>query len=423
VQARRVILAVVIVVILVVVGIGGFLLYNNFNNLKEENLQLVEDLGAARTELAAYGKSTTVLVAGHDLGVGREVLDTDFSDGLILNSMITQNYVTNPEDIAGYHYKLNISKGTPITWDLVQSVDVSKTLRYLDIVADLFPIEARVGDYYDFRILTPGGEDYIYLSKKRVLSHYGGAVRLFMDENDIHTYQSALVDAFLNPGTLLYVTKYVEPSMQTAATPYYPVKDEVLKIMDLDPNVITLAEQDVTLRRRKEFENGLTLPDGVVRSVVGGRAAVIGKLSQAAQDFLRQNGWDSDGNSMGSELEQQQRETSQQAGSGVTGGSNAGENNPTSSNSNSNSNTGTGGTGSGGSGTGSTDTNAGGGAISSGDNNGGNNVSGGSSISNPNANTPGLTGGSVIESPNANTNPGFFENNYNPGETDPYRRD
>jgi hypothetical protein len=137
----------------------------------------------------------------------------------------------------------------------------------------------------------PRGQDYVVLSKKRVINFYNQAIKVMLDEEEIHQYQSALVDTFINPGTYLYVTTYVEPNMQKSATPYYPVGMHVMQIMELDPNIVVLAEQDMVLRRRAIFEAGLSetalTPEEIVGQIVAGRSEQVGRLNTAAQNVLQ----------------------------------------------------------------------------------------------------------------------------------------
>lgn len=200
-----------------------------------------------------------------------------------------KSFIKSPNDVIGGFYKVNISEGTPITKDLIAKTDIDKTLRYLDVISNVFPIEPNAGDYYDFRLVTPNGQEYLFMTKKRIHDFYGTAVRIFVDENDVHRYQSALVEAFLNPGSLIYVTRYVEPLMQESAEIYYPISDVVLQVIEADPNIVNLAEQDLKLRRRTAFENGLTTDKDEQSMITAGRLELVKRISEAGQEVLKSN--------------------------------------------------------------------------------------------------------------------------------------
>jgi hypothetical protein len=80
--------------------------------------------------------------------------------------------------------------------------------------------------------------------------------------------------------------------MQKAATPYYPVGSFVMQIMELDPNIVLLAEQDIVLRRRLLFEAGLndpnTSPEEITSRIVAGRSEHVSRLTAAAQNVMQQ---------------------------------------------------------------------------------------------------------------------------------------
>ena len=127
--------------------------------------------------------------------------------------------------------------------------------------------------------------DYIVLSKKRVHSFYGEAAKVVLNEEEIHQYQSALVDCFLNPGTYLYVDVYVEPGMQKKATIYYPPSEEVLAAMELDPNIAAVAEDALMLSNRKIYEQGLAMKEEDSSAVTSGRSNIVNKIAQAKANY------------------------------------------------------------------------------------------------------------------------------------------
>jgi len=287
---------IIILVVTVLAGVGGGIFFTvRFINGQRSQIENFEDeIDLLEWQLLAYGQAVDVYVIrpGAEIRHGTVFRLDDIEVMVLPESMVTDQFITNPLFLGGAIYRVDVEPGTPLIWDLFTFEEISPTHRYYDIVADVFPIEPHVGQYYDLRIVMPRGQDYIVLSKKRVVNFYNSAIRIMLDQEEIHQYQSALVDTFINPGTYLYVTTYVEPNMQKAATPYYPVGSFVMQIMELDPNIVKLAEQDITLRRRAIFEAGLSgctkTPEEITGQIVAGRSEQVSRLTTAAQNVLQQ---------------------------------------------------------------------------------------------------------------------------------------
>lgn len=250
---------------------------------KDKNtiIELNERNNELELEVQSYGNPVSVYTVNEDILSGN-VFDRNMVVEIpTVDTLITDRYVLNLDDIENYIYKVDVTKGTPLTYDLFTQEIISNTDRYYDIVADIFPVEPRVGQYYDLRMVTPNGIDYIVLSKKRVHSFYGEAIKVILNEEEIHQYQSALVDCFLNSGTYLYVDVYVEPGMQKKASVYYPPSEEVLAAMELDPNITAMAQDALMISNRKLFEQGLGISEENSELVTSGRSNVVNKIAKA----------------------------------------------------------------------------------------------------------------------------------------------
>ena len=123
------------------------------------------------------------------------------------------------------------------------------------------PSNLRKGDVVDLRISFPNGEDYIVISKKSIKDLYikQNTLWLWLNEIEIHRVQSAIIDAYLNSGTRLYVLKYVQPEMQEKAIPTYIVNQNVMDVMKDSPNIIQLAEQELAIEARNNLEKRLDI--------------------------------------------------------------------------------------------------------------------------------------------------------------------
>lgn len=290
---KLIIIIILIVVALAGAGVGIYFTVQHINDQKSQIEELVDEIDTLEWQIMAYGQEVDcyIIKPGVEIQHGTEFRLEDIEVMVLPESMVTEQYVTDPSLLLGSVYRVDVASETPLIWDLFTSDEVNQTHRYYDIVADVFPVEPHVGQYYDLRIVMPKGQDYVVLSKKRVINFYNSAIRVMLDEEEIHQYQSALVDTFVNPGTYLYVTTYVEPNMQKQATPYYPVGRFVMQIMELDPNIVKLAEQDMVLRRRAIFEAGLNettiTPEEIAGQIVAGRSEQVSRLTTAAQNVLQ----------------------------------------------------------------------------------------------------------------------------------------
>lgn len=279
-----IVVGVILLLILIVVGIFSVRSAINTKNEEIEYLEMsVEDL---TWQVDAFGDVVDVYTVVASKKSGQIFDNSDVALMSLPSTQISDQFITNLADIQNCIYKIDIEPGMPLVSDIFFREVLTPTDRYHDVVADLFPVGARQGDYYDLRIVTPQGLDYIVLSKKRAIDFYETAVRLVLSEEELHQYQSSLVDCFLNPGTYLYVTTYVEPSMQKQASIYYPVSDVVRAVMEIDPNIVQLAEAELIAKSRKAYEGGLVYDDDLAAAVLAGRSAQISKIVSAAQSKI-----------------------------------------------------------------------------------------------------------------------------------------
>ena len=76
------------------------------------------------------------------------------------------------------------------------------------------PSDLNTGDIVDVRIMFPNGTDYIVLAQKNVTNIEGETMWLQLAEDERLLLNSAVVDSFLEQGTKLYATKYVDQDAQ-----------------------------------------------------------------------------------------------------------------------------------------------------------------------------------------------------------------
>ncbi len=239
-----------VLVILAVLGVGAWYAIKTYNDtitgLREENDDLRAQLEEAEIEMGMV-----VGVGPMQLNEEGEIIFNGFMDGQRIVSedcltyieipadVITEHMITDMSDVVGKITKIDLLPGAIFETTMLIDYDLKEDERELDVVLDEMPIGLVPGDYVDLRISFPLGQDYVVMVKKQVVAINSNTVKLIVNEEDVHHYESAKADKALYQATKLYTTKYVEFGLQPAASSYYPVTNEVLKTLILDPNINT----------------------------------------------------------------------------------------------------------------------------------------------------------------------------------------
>lgn len=247
----------------------------------------IADLQAALDAIGPMVPIWTVAQDAPDLFPGKVVEHSDLSYQEIPESLLNQSFILEPDTIVGKYYKIALKGGTPLSMDLVMEDPLDDTTREFDVVATMLPIGMKVGDYVDYRIVYPLGEDYIVLKHKRVEAINDKTIKFKLNETEIHYYQAALIDYFLNKdkGAILYMTKYLEPGLQKPATEYYAIPANIEAIMLADPNVVEKIDGELNGTTRKMIDAGtdsVSNEDG--SKISSGRSEIAGKIDSGDKD-------------------------------------------------------------------------------------------------------------------------------------------
>lgn len=194
--------------------------------------------------------------------------------------------------------KTNVPAGTIITKDMLDEIDEQTTAdqRMQEYNMIILPTLLTNGDYIDIRLGLPEGEDYIVVSKKKVIYTDETTVWLKMTEDEILTLGNAIVEAYTITGSKLYATIYTEAGRQEAATPTYPVSQAVLTLINNDPNVVKEAQealwkryndQEQVEQRNNHINTALSdYYDGMKDAVEAGLQEEITKMQEARQTYV-----------------------------------------------------------------------------------------------------------------------------------------
>lgn len=142
--------------------------------------------------------------------------------------------------------KIAVPSGTIVTKDMIQdSTDIlSDTQRIQEYNMILLPSHLKNGDYVDVRLSLPNGQDYIVLTKKRVLGTDATTVWFKLDEMEINLLNSAIVESYTINGSKLYAIEYVEPGLQEPTIKTYTVSQDVFNLINSNPNILEEVKRE-----------------------------------------------------------------------------------------------------------------------------------------------------------------------------------
>lgn len=226
---------------------------------KQETEQLTSQIATLNANIEAIGPIETCYTVLEATYPGQEITASMLVAQSIPSSLKNDSFAT-ADDIVGLYSKISITPGTPITKDMVMGETITDSLREIDLTVNRWPIGLRTGDYVDVRLTYPRGEDYIVLTHKRVMALNDQTLKLYLTEEEQALYQAALVDFYVSRsyGSDIYVTKYIEPGVQSAAEAYYSVPANIAAVMAINPNVVKDAMVSVDKALRDSINTSLT---------------------------------------------------------------------------------------------------------------------------------------------------------------------
>lgn len=248
-KARNSFLLGVLVTTLILGCVIGFLIYQMYAAQKEQ-----EEIEATRK---------MVYVLKQDLVAGATILEAN-NEGKFVDNYLTivevdanlapstaitvQNY--SQEITKEKVTKIDLKAGTVLTTDMiVNSEDATATdTREQEYNMIILPTYLEKDDYVDIRLRLPSGEDYIVVSKKKVLDTNEETVWMNLSEMEILTMSNAIVEAYQIVGSELYATTYVEPGIQESASVTYVPSVSVMTLINENPNIVQTAKQELAQR-------------------------------------------------------------------------------------------------------------------------------------------------------------------------------
>lgn len=160
--------------------------------------------------------------------------------------------------------RVDMNANTVITSKLVVQSDeqVTDDTRQEEYNMITLPVDLMTNDYVDIRLRTPGGQNFIVVSKAQVDipmnadgTYVVDTMRVNLREDEILAMSSAIVEAYGLSGSELYVTKYVDPAMQEASLPTYTPNAAVTAQIQSNPNVVEIAREELAARYSEAAKN------------------------------------------------------------------------------------------------------------------------------------------------------------------------
>ena len=191
-------------------------------------------------------------------------LNTDTQSDIIYSSrmMVDGQEVIDTDGAAfptGLKAKVDLHPGTVVTSDVTyEDEPIAADVRKQEYNIITLPLQLQTGEYIDIRLTLPTGQDYIVVSHKQVeIPQISGidsesCIWVELNEVEILNLSGAIVEAYQMNGAKLYATRYVEAGLQEAATVTYLPSDEVIALMERDPNAVQEAKNAIFARTRTD---------------------------------------------------------------------------------------------------------------------------------------------------------------------------
>ncbi|MMZ43022.1 SAF domain protein [compost metagenome] len=203
-----------------------------------------------------------------DISPGEQITSNDLKGIKVPGSQAPSNLLANKNEVSGTTAKIELKKGSVLTSAMITANEPTpKDLRNRELKVVVLPSSLKSGDEVDIRIQFPTGQDYILLSKKKISRLEGPIVWVTMNEQEILSLSSAIVDAYLHKASI-YALTYVDPQFQPKAIPTYPPNAQVLALMNSDPNLVRVAEQKLSKQLRDSLENAICSSNNVISTPV-----------------------------------------------------------------------------------------------------------------------------------------------------------
>ncbi|MFG3613462.1 hypothetical protein [Rummeliibacillus stabekisii] len=244
-------------IMLVISGAGGFFLYDHYSDnaikMKREYQTEISKLNSvANQSQRAYALTS-------DIKKGEKITPDMVEEVFLPDAAAATNRIqVDDVDTTKFFAKTNLKKHTVISDAvLYQDEAINNDERKAEYSFIELPTKLEKDQYVDIRIQFPSGEDYVVLSKKKITDLFGVTMWTTVDEGEILTISSAIVDAYVQ-GAKIYAIQYVDEHMQENSQMTYPVKNNVKQLIKESPNVVNVAKLNLEQQNRNRLDDALS---------------------------------------------------------------------------------------------------------------------------------------------------------------------
>ncbi|NLL68368.1 MAG: hypothetical protein GX236_11875 [Clostridiaceae bacterium] len=240
---------------LLIAGIVYFYYLNNAYKVAEQEKVLIGKM--AVEEYKKNNPTNLVYRIVKDKKSGEVLLDKDITPAELSTSLFPGDAITDPSLAVGKVIRCSVKANTVLTESLLyEEKDYPDDIRLVEYTVLKLPQKLQKSEFIDIRIMFPNGLDYIVLSKKQVIDlqkpegNQNSIIWFQAGEEEILRMASAIVDASLVEGTVLYAVPYIAPDIQDEAIQTYPSNPEVQKLISENPNIVNKAVTELEIRNR-----------------------------------------------------------------------------------------------------------------------------------------------------------------------------
>lgn len=244
-------------VMFLIAAIVVILLFRQYQAVSQDKFTLEKDL----TNVCVVSDGVTILA-------GEEIKSSQISEKRINTSAIPPNAFSSKAmffDGTTKYAKIDITESTIILDTMYYEDEVlTDDMRIQEFNMLLLPSQLEEGDYVDIRFLLPTGNDYVVVSKKRIIKATEGTVWLQLGELDMQYMSSAIIESYVTEGSILYAIEYAEPTMQSAAIVTYPILTSVKDFVMKNPNIAAQIQIELGEKLsdheyyRQQIDNNMT---------------------------------------------------------------------------------------------------------------------------------------------------------------------
>lgn len=244
---------------------------------------------------------TNVYVLANDCvsgeNISEKIISKEVQNDLVPSTAITSlnfSSIIDENTVA----KIDLKKGTVLSSDMIaESEDVvANDTRELELNMIVLPTYLEKNDYIDIRLTLPSGEDFIVVSKKKIIDSNESTMWINCSEAENLILSNAIVESYQIVGSKLYAIRYVEPGIQSTASITYVPSSGIIELINLNPNIVEKAKIELANRinnlakyRNDVINSALNANrDDATSNIQNGVSTSIEKQKEQRENYIKE---------------------------------------------------------------------------------------------------------------------------------------